>query len=333
MDNGLLRSARGRLILLLSIACLSLSVHAAEIDLQTEILAAPIGADPGDTVVFTMSYSNASATDAEDARVRLILPSGVFLDWSTQDMQTVADSLVDSLGYTGDVELDQDSCDNILVSIMGSGGAPPLIPANDLGQFSVDISLPDDIPTRGVFEVHTPLSVAGYYDFTVGRCDSCADLGTCFGGPISTSAPTTTELELVNDPSGSEPTEGCGTLEAFTAGNIALIRRGTCNFGTKALNAQNAGATGVVIVNSTADVNIHSFTMNGGADGTQVTVPVVLIGKEDGDSLIAALDAKTAIEATLGGVADKRRLILSCGGGMPPGVSTENLKAFLDAMH
>jgi uroporphyrinogen decarboxylase len=27
---------------------------------------------------------------------------------------------------------------------------------------------------------------------------------------------------------------------------------------------------------------------------------------------------------------DKSRIIMSCGGGMPPGVSTDNLEAFID---
>jgi len=31
-------------------------------------------------------------------------------------------------------------------------------------------------------------------------------------------------------------------------------------------------------------------------------------------------------------VSDKRRIVWSCGGGMPPDVSTENIHAFLDAI-
>src|SRR6266487_670856 len=36
---------------------------------------------------------------------------------------------------------------------------------------------------------------------------------------------------------------------SFVAGRIALIQRGACNFGVKVLNAQAAGATGVIIFN------------------------------------------------------------------------------------
>lgn len=38
-----------------------------------------------------------------------------------------------------------------------------------------------------------------------------------------------------------------------------------------------------------------------------------------------------AVRALLAGTPDRSKLILSCAGGMPPGVSTENIRAFLDA--
>jgi Peptidase family M28/PA domain len=49
------------------------------------------------------------------------------------------------------------------------------------------------------------------------------------------------------------PTSSSGCTAAdfsgFTAGRVALIQRGSCNFGVKVLNAQAAGATGVIIFN------------------------------------------------------------------------------------
>jgi Zn-dependent M28 family amino/carboxypeptidase len=49
----------------------------------------------------------------------------------------------------------------------------------------------------------------------------------------------------------SSSTSGCTSADfnGFTAGHIALIQRGGCNFGVKVLNAKAAGATGVVIFN------------------------------------------------------------------------------------
>jgi hypothetical protein len=49
----------------------------------------------------------------------------------------------------------------------------------------------------------------------------------------------------------SSSTSGCTAADftGFTSGRIALIQRGGCNFGVKVINAQAAGATGVIIFN------------------------------------------------------------------------------------
>ena len=44
-------------------------------------------------------------------------------------------------------------------------------------------------------------------------------------------------------------------------------------------------------------------------------------------------DVRAAVRAEIDRLEDRRRVILSCGGGMPPGVSTENILAFLDAVY
>ncbi len=54
---------------------------------------------------------------------------------------------------------------------------------------------------------------------------------------------------FVND--GVEPnTDGCEAINDDLTGQIAIIDRGSCTFGIKVVNAQNAGAVGVVIVNN-----------------------------------------------------------------------------------
>jgi uroporphyrinogen decarboxylase len=42
-------------------------------------------------------------------------------------------------------------------------------------------------------------------------------------------------------------------------------------------------------------------------------------------------DVRAAVAAALEGFSDTTRLVLSCGGGVPPGVPTENLDAFIAA--
>lgn len=81
-------------------------------------------------------------------------------------------------------------------------------------------------------------------------------------------------------------TLGCNPwpANAFT-GKAALISRGTCEFGVKVLNAEQAGATFVVVYNSAAGGD-GLIGMGPGAVGDQVTIPSIFIGKTNGDALV-----------------------------------------------
>ena len=75
-----------------------------------------------------------------------------------------------------------------------------------------------------------------------------------------------------------------GSLE----GKVALIRRGAVSFHVKALNAQNAGAIGVVLYN-----NVPGMFSPTVAGEPEITIPVVAISDADGefiDDLIAAAE-------------------------------------------
>jgi uroporphyrinogen decarboxylase len=61
---------------------------------------------------------------------------------------------------------------------------------------------------------------------------------------------------------------------------------------------------------------------------------VVLLGNIPPRDVLAAgapEDIRNSVKAALDSVNDKRRIILSCGGGMPPGVPTGNIEAFMAA--
>lgn len=62
-------------------------------------------------------------------------------------------------------------------------------------------------------------------------------------------------------------------------GKIAVIQRGSCSFAAKATNAQAAGAVGVVLYNNAPGVLSPTVA------GAGITIPVVMIGKSDGDAL------------------------------------------------
>jgi uroporphyrinogen-III decarboxylase len=61
---------------------------------------------------------------------------------------------------------------------------------------------------------------------------------------------------------------------------------------------------------------------------------VTLLGNIPTRDILAAgtpEDVRHSVRAALDSVGDKSRIVLSCGGGMPPDVSTENIEAFLSA--
>jgi hypothetical protein len=89
---------------------------------------------------------------------------------------------------------------------------------------------------------------------------------------------------------------GCnGLTPGSLAGKIAVVFRGdgttnanngACEFGLKALNAQNAGAVAVIVVNRNPN---EVIAMGAGASGANVTIPVVMIDLNDGATIVNAM--------------------------------------------
>jgi hypothetical protein len=132
----------------------------------------------------------------------------------------------------------------------------------------------------------SPGAIAGNYTF------SWADPAGGWGTPDFTVPNTWVEdtLMMVEDGTpGTNPQgnpisqEGCNPLTNNLTGKIAVIFRNTCEFGAKALNAQNAGAVGVIIVNRNPGEWIN---MGPGANGASVTIPVVMLDFIDGMDIV-----------------------------------------------
>ncbi|MEM1319967.1 MAG: M36 family metallopeptidase [Bacteroidota bacterium] len=85
-------------------------------------------------------------------------------------------------------------------------------------------------------------------------------------------------IAVDNNP-GPSFTDGCETIVNADEldGKIAIIDRGVCQFGLKALNAEQAGAIGVIICN----FEETTFGMAPGLVGAQVTIPVVMMSSSD----------------------------------------------------
>ncbi len=99
--------------------------------------------------------------------------------------------------------------------------------------------------------------------------------------------------------SGNVPNEGCGTIvnPGDLVGKIAVCLRGTCNYTIKAINAQNAGAVALVIVNTSGALS----TLGGGTNGRLVNIPVIMIQANVIPNLITNLESGAAYMALLGG--------------------------------
>ena len=141
-----------------------------------------------------------------------------------------------------------------------------------------------------LFLVNSPAEIQGYYSFEAAE----------FGADL-TSAVWTGDAVFVDDGSAN-PTQGCNAPinAAEIAGKIALVDRGTCEFGLKCLNAENAGAIAVVVFNNAPGGG--TIAMGAGAVGTQVTIPCVMLTYEDGQTIRAAL-AAGAVNISLGALA------------------------------
>lgn len=123
-----------------------------------------------------------------------------------------------------------------------------------------------------------------------------------FGDVSATVTPV--DINLVGDrasTSGCEATDFAG----FPAGHIALIQRGTCTFNAKAVNAEAAGAAGVIIFNqgNSADrLGVVAGTIGAPApDNPAVNIPTVGASFAVGEEL-AGLPGATARVMVAGSV-------------------------------
>ena len=130
-------------------------------------------------------------------------------------------------------------------------------------------------------------------------------------------------VDLVLPPTNnSSSTSGCETddFNGFTPGAIALIQRGTCTFNTKAVNAEAAGAAGVVIFNEgqAGRRDLEPWQLDSEND---LTVPVLGTTFETGETLAAALEVESfeahLVVDVLSGELISENLIAETAGGDP----------------
>ena len=125
---------------------------------------------------------------------------------------------------------------------------------------------------------------------------------------------------------------GCEAADfaGFPAGNIALIQRGTCTFAAKAVNAQQAGASGAIVLNQgtpgRTDVvagTLGETAQDGNPDPPDVTIPVVGISFAEGQRLANESDPTTG-QIIVDAQSDRRmssNVLADTAGGNPDNVT------------
>jgi hypothetical protein len=161
---------------------------------------------------------------------------------------------------------------------------------------------------RQFLEIYAPASIAGEVAF-----------GFANFGPAPTPGNFDNEVVLANDGAGASTSDGCEPLVNAVAGKIALIDRGTCAFVTKALNAQVAGAVGVMIANNAGGA------IGLGGSSAAVTIPTIGIGQADGNAIkgvLPGVSVRLAVDATrLAGADVNNRVLLNAPNPVQPGSS------------
>lgn len=136
------------------------------------------------------------------------------------------------------------------------------------------------------FQVTQPASIAGDKAYTTTN-EGTGATGEWGAAPISFS-----DTVMLPPSADSAGCVASGYPTGYFNGKIALIWRGNCEFGYKALKAQEAGAVAVVIVNNVAGGPVG---MAAGASGASVTVPVFMVSLDDGNAMKGQINAGNTV--------------------------------------
>lgn len=106
-----------------------------------------------------------------------------------------------------------------------------------------------------------------------------------FGAPFALGSRTSATVRTSTAVNPANVT-GCSPWPAGTfAGRVAVIQRGGCEFGVKVLNAEQAGASHVIVYNNASGDILTN--MAGGAVGAQVTIGSMFVSYSTGTALVA----------------------------------------------
>lgn len=142
-------------------------------------------------------------------------------------------------------------------------------------------------------EIKSPLNIAGLYE--TGKAAFGPDMdNNLIDGKV-----------VISTDDTNRPNLGCGDMINANElnGNIALIDRGVCEFGSKVFHAEQAGAIAVMICNvegvdgGTGDELID---MAAGAEGDKVNIPSLFVKKTTCDLIKIAIANEEEVTLTMG---------------------------------
>lgn len=85
----------------------------------------------------------------------------------------------------------------------------------------------------------------------------------------------------------ANPNDGCATITNNISGKVVLIRRGTCGFQDKVINAQNAGAIAVIHYDNNISDSVP--VVNPYPNPSLITIPTTVISGNAGTNLVNSL--------------------------------------------
>ena len=230
-------------------------------------------ADTGGTAVTTGNFVTAASLTTTPA---------------SSGNQTVA---VQNLFYLNNVIHDRlyrhgfnEAAGNFQVNNFGKGGAdndPVNAEAQDGGGTdNANFSAPND-GKRPRMQMYLWTGIGATGEVVVGS--SRYDAMAAAFGPALTTTGTLGAIVPAVDSGGVSPLDGCEAISGAVGGKIALVDRGTCPFEDKVMNAQAAGAIGVIVANN-QPTGIFAM-VSSGANGAKPRIPAVMVSQADGTTL------------------------------------------------
>jgi Zn-dependent M28 family amino/carboxypeptidase len=169
---------------------------------------------------------------------------------------------------------------------------------------------------------YTPNDPTGFYTMT-------------YSGSGDVDAPIeAVDLMIQPETAPNTSTSGCEPedFDGFTAGNIALIQRGSCSFYQKALNAQDAGATAVIVFNEGQEGRTDAI--RGTLGSPDFDIPVVFTSHAIGAAWVDLLDNQAVsinvVTDTIAETRTSQNILAATDGGDP--ANTLVVGAHLDSV-